>query len=356
MPETHTTPAAQAPNYKKTLNLPKTAFPMKANLVHNEPESLKRWTDLDLYATLRKERDGAPRFSFHDGPPYANGSIHNGHMMNKCLKDFVVRSRSMEGLDCPFVPGWDCHGLPIEHKVMTDLLESGKAAKLALLDDAKATTAIRRECQKYAEKYVRLQTAQMQRLLTLADYADPYLTMDPEYEADVLEVLAGMLNKGLVYRALKPVHWSIANETALADAELEYIDRSDLAVYVDFEAADPQAVYDAFSLPEDDDRPGQTPSFMIWTTTPWTLPANYMIAVHEAVRYALVRIDGNITVLAEKLINKVTEIAAAEHVEVLATATGERLVGLKYRHPFVEVCLVQVGQWCHTAARARARW
>ncbi|MEM0982522.1 MAG: isoleucine--tRNA ligase [Planctomycetota bacterium] len=337
MSETKAKAGADAPNYKKTLNLPKTAFPMKANLVQNEPASQKRWARIDLYARLREARKDSPRYSFHDGPPYANGSIHLGHLMNKCLKDFVVRSRSMMGFDCPFVPGWDCHGLPIEHKVMTEMVESGKAAKLADLPEAKSKTIIRSECQKYAEKYVKLQTGQMQRLLTLADYGAPYLTMKPAYEGAVLDVLADLIEKGLVYRALKPVHWSIANETALAEAELEYQDREDLSVYVDFEAADGSAVYDAFGVADDDDRPGLTPSFMIWTTTPWTLPANYMIAVHEGVKYALVRIDGNITVLAEKLINKVTEMAGSEDVEVLATCMGDKLVGLKYRHPFIEV-------------------
>ena len=327
---------AETPNYKKTLNLPKTAFPMKANLVQNEPASLKRWADSGVYAALRRARSGARRFSFHDGPPYANGSIHLGHLMNKCLKDFVVRSRSMEGLDCPFVPGWDCHGLPIEHKVMSELHGSGKADEIAELPEGRAKSAIRGACRKYAEKYVKLQTEQMRRLLTLADYDDPYLTMTPRYEGAVLDVLAGLLDRGVVYRALKPVHWSIANETALAEAELEYLDREDLSVYVEFEAADPAAVYDAFGLGADD-RPGQTPTLMIWTTTPWTLPANYMIAAHREVKYALARIDGSVTVLAEKLIGRVTELAGSEDVEVLATVTGDALLGLKYRHPFIEV-------------------
>ena len=327
---------ADTPNYKKTLNLPKTAFPMKANLVQNEPASLKRWAAAGVYAKLREARSGAERFSFHDGPPYANGSIHLGHLMNKCLKDFVVRSRSMEGLDCPFVPGWDCHGLPIEHKVMAELHESGKADKFAELPEGKAKSAIRRSCRSYAEKHVKLQTEQMRRLLTLADYDDPYLTMTPRYEGAVLDVLAELLRRGVVYRALKPVHWSVANETALAEAELEYIEREDLSVYVEFEAAEPGEVYDAFGL-GDDDRPGQTPTFMIWTTTPWTLPANYMTAAHREVKYALVRIDGSVTVLAEKLIERVSELAGSESVEVLATVTGDALLGLKYRHPFVEV-------------------
>ncbi len=227
--------------YKDTLNLPKTAFAMKANLVQNEPASAKRWEEMGLYAKVRERSAGRPRFVFHDGPPYANGSIHLGHVLNKTLKDLVVRSRTMMGFDVPYVPGWDCHGLPIEHKVMTGLVESGKFAKLAGLPDDVRKTAIRRECQTYAEKYVKLQAGEMLRLLTLADYENPYLTMHPSFEGAVLETLADLVEQGLVFRALKPVHWSVANETALAEAELEYMDREDLSVYVDFEAADARA-------------------------------------------------------------------------------------------------------------------
>ncbi len=342
--------------YKDTLNLPKTSFPMKANLVQNEPASLKRWAALGsgagLYRHLREARRSAAPFRFHDGPPYANASIHLGHLMNKCLKDFVVRSRSMAGMDCPYVPGWDCHGLPIEHKVMTELVEKGKWEKLQTLSEDQRRMVVRRECQAYAEKWVKVQGQQMQRLLTLADYADPYLTMKPEYEAATLEVLAGLLERGLVYRALKPVHWSTANQTALAEAELEYADREDLSVYVDFEAADAEAVYRAFGLrdvPSDSDEveihesgplepgtlPTQTPCFMIWTTTPWTLPANLAVAVNPKFDYALVWVDGNITIVASALVEKVTQMARSEEVVVLATTKGENLVGLRYRHPFV---------------------
>jgi len=332
---------AERPNYKKTLNLPKTGFPMKANLVQNEPASLKRWDKLadgaGLYEAMRQTASGRERFVFHDGPPYANGSIHLGHLMNKCLKDFVVRSRFMMGQDCPFVPGWDCHGLPIEHKVMTDLVESGKAKKLDGLEADARRMAVRRECKTYADKQIKLQSGQMKRLLTIGDYEDPYLTMAPRYEAAVLEVLAGLCAQGLVYKALKPVHWSIANETALADAELEYEDREDLSVYVDFEGADAGAIFGAFGLSEEDRETKDlhaTPSFMIWTTTPWTLPANLAVAVHEKYEYALARVDGNLTVLATELLNKVTDAAKAEDVEVVATATGDQLVGLGYKHPF----------------------
>ncbi|MEO1129723.1 MAG: isoleucine--tRNA ligase, partial [Planctomycetota bacterium] len=187
---------------------------------------------------------------------------------------------------------------------------------------------------KYAQKFVKLQSGQMKRLLTLADYDDPYLTMKPEYEGAVLEVFATLVEQGLVYRRLKAVHWSIANETALADAELEYYDREDISVFVDFEAADGEAVYEAFGVAADD-RPGQRPTFMIWTTTPWTLPANLAIAVQEKAEYALAKLDGNYSVLASELVEKVAKAAGVENLEVLATTTGDRLVGLRYQHPFL---------------------
>ncbi len=318
-------------NYKPTLNLPKTSFPMRANLAQNEPQSMKRWDKQRLYGLVNEaRRDGQP-FVFHDGPPYANGSIHAGHLLNKVLKDIVVRSRLMAGKNCPYVPGWDCHGLPIEHRVMTGLVESGKIAKFNTLTDNQRRMAIRRECRKYADKHIKLQAQQMQRLLTHADYDNPYLTMTPDYEQAVLEVFADLVQQDLVFRALKSVHWSIENQTALADAELEYYDKTDISVYVDFEAVDRDAVAQAFGVELD-----QTPTFMIWTTTPWTLPANLAIAVHEKFRYALVLVDGNVTIIASELLNKVTAAAKSEAVEVLAETDGSKLVGLRYRHPFCD--------------------
>jgi isoleucyl-tRNA synthetase len=367
--------------YRATLNLPQTSFPMKANLVQNEPASMKRWAGMKLYEKVREARKDAGKFVFHDGPPYANGSIHLGHLMNKCFKDFVVRSKTMQNLDCAYVPGWDCHGLPIEHKVMTELLENKKYDKIATLDEWQRKMAVRRECQKHAEKYIKLQAGQMQRLLTLADYEHPYMTMSKDFEAATLDVLATLMEKGLVYRALKPVHWSIANETALAEAELEYYDREDLSVYVDFEADDAEAVYKAFGVGEAPDeeeeeggheevteksqrghedgnheeksetrikirpgfRPHQRPSFMIWTTTPWTLPANLAIAVNPKLEYALVWIDGNVTVLAAGAIERVTQKARSEEVVVIARTSGDKLVGLKYRHPFMKAESARTG-------------
>lgn len=321
--------------YKQTLNLPQTAFPMRANLAQNEPQSQKRWEESKLYAQAIASREaaGSPRFVFHDGPPYANASLHVGHLLNKVLKDFVVRSKMMGGSHCPYIPGWDCHGLPIEHRVMTELIESGKAAKLDTLTDDQRRMAVRRECAKHAEKSIQLQMSQMKRMLTLADYEHPYLTMLPEYEGAVLEVFATLVERGLVYRALKPVHWSIANQTALAEAELEYEDREDPSIYVDFEVAPGSRaqVEQAFGVELD-----QTPSLMIWTTTPWTLPANLAIAVHPRYRYALVQVDGNITIIARELAEKVTKTGKAEDVQVLAECDGAALVGVAYKHPFIE--------------------
>jgi isoleucyl-tRNA synthetase len=321
----------QKPNYKKTLNLPRTGFPMRANLAQNERLSRRRWEEAHLYGAVIEARSGGEPFALHDGPPYANGSIHAGHLLNRVLKDFVVRSRLMDGRQCRFVPGWDCHGLPIEHIVMTGIVESGKSESLNRLPDDQRRMAIRRECRRYAEKYQKHQSEQMQQLLTLADYEHPYLTLQPSYEQAVLEVFADLVAEGVVYRALKPVHWSIANRTALAEAELEYEDRQDVSVYVDFEAADAAAVGAAFGVTLE-----QRPSFMIWTTTPWTLPANLAIAVHERYRYSLVRVDGSVTVLASELVGRVTEAGGAGSVEVLAEADGAGLVGLRFRHPFCE--------------------
>lgn len=319
------------PDYKSTLNLPKTDFAMKANLSQAEPLTVKRWQDEALYETVQAARANAPLYSFHDGPPYANGSIHLGHVLNKVLKDIVVRSRLMDGMRVPYVPGWDCHGLPIEHKVVTDMNEKGKLQKVMELPDDQRRMIIRRECQTYADKFVKLQAGQMQRLLTLADYANPYLTMKPAFEGAVIEDFADLVEQGLVYRALKPVHWSIANRTALAEAELEYEDRQDLSVYVDFEAADREAVERVFECELD-----CTPSFTIWTTTPWTLPANLAIAVHADYRYAVVEVDGNLAIMASDLVAKVTKLAGSDKVRIVAETDGAKLVGLKYRHPFCD--------------------
>ncbi len=317
-------------NYKDTLNLPRTSFAMKANLVQNEPASLKRWAAMDLYASIRAARTGRPKYVFHDGPPYANGSIHLGHLLNKVLKDFVVRSRTMAGYDCPYVPGWDCHGLPIEHKVMQDLAQKKGDGARDL-----AAPQIRQRCADFARKFIKLQAGQMQRLLTLADYEHPYLTMDPAYEAAVLEVFADMVDKGLVYRALKPVHWSIENRTALAEAELEYYDREDTSVYVLFEVENKAELLQSLRV---QGVPADAPVYlMIWTTTPWTLPANLAVAVHERYDYGIYDLGGNRrVVMAAELAGKVLAHGGTSTPQPHATVPGRELVGLAYRHPFID--------------------
>jgi isoleucyl-tRNA synthetase len=322
---------ATKPNFKKTLNLPKTAFPMRANLRQNEPASEKRWEGEGVYAALMAARSASTPFVFHDGPPYANGSIHVGHLMNKVLKDIVVRSRLLENFSCPYVPGWDCHGLPIEHKVMTDLVEQGKMEKINGLEEDLRRMVIRRECSSYAQKQQKSQAKQMKRLLTLADYDDPYLTMNPGYEQSVLEVFADLVAEGVVYRQLKPVHWSIDNQTALAEAELEYEDRTDPSVFVDFRASDAHAVGAAFGVELD-----TAPSFLIWTTTPWTLVANLAIAVHERGRYALVESEGSVRVIASALVDTVMKTGGQEEVRVLGECDGAALLGLSYEHPYCD--------------------
>jgi isoleucyl-tRNA synthetase len=303
---------------------------MRGNLAQNEPQTVKRWERDKLYNEIQDTREDSPPFVFHDGPPYANGSLHLGHFLNKVLKDLVVRSQMMSGKKCPYTPGWDCHGLPIEHKVMTDLVNSGKIEKLNALDDNTRRIAIRRACKKDAEKFVKLQTGQLQRWLTLADYGNPYLTMDPLYEAAVLEVFAKIVETGAVYRRLKPVHWSIANETALAEAELEYYDREDPSIFVHFDAVDKDAVAHAFGFSL-----GETPSFIIWTTTPWTLVANMAITVSPRFEYSLVQLGERITIVATELLDKVAGVTGCTP-NVLGTCKGEALVGLSYDHVFCD--------------------
>ncbi|MCP4005729.1 MAG: isoleucine--tRNA ligase [bacterium] len=313
-------------SYKSTLNLPRTGFAMKANLVQREPEFQKRWNKLDVCARMHGADHPRGVFSFHDGPPYANGDIHLGHLLNKILKDLVVRTHSMMGYDVEFVPGWDCHGLPIEHMVMQEL--GDKAKDMVPLQ-------IRGRCKSYAEKFVKRQSKQMQRLGTIGNYQDPYLTLKPRYEAEVLEAFASMVKRGLIFRALKPVHWSIENQTALAEAELEYYDREDTSVFVLF-ALDP-----ATSLPASLGAPEkESVSLVIWTTTPWTLPANLAVSVGPAIEYGLYRFAHNgqtlHAILAESLAEKVLALANATAVTQLGHCSGRELAeaGLTYEHPF----------------------
>ncbi|MFB3893729.1 MAG: isoleucine--tRNA ligase [Phycisphaerae bacterium] len=330
--------ATEKNSYKDTLNLPRTTFDMKANLLAKEPAMQQAWRKDGLYQRIREARDGAERFILHDGPPYANGNIHMGTALNKVLKDMVVRIKTMEGMDSPYVPGWDCHGLPIEAKVMEELGSAGRT--MSPLD-------IRRSCRKYAEKYVAVQSEQFQRLGVIGEFDRPYMTMDPQYEAAVLEVFARLCEQGIVYKQLKPVHWSIENRTALADAELEYYDRQDSSVYVLFHLAGAAERI----VPH---KPGDRLALVIWTTTPWTLPANLAVAVHPDFTYAAVHAEtgaGVYTVLiarerVEAVIKAVQETRPGWLTDwsVTGTMTGKEMVDaqLQYDHPLVKgkVCPV----------------
>jgi len=316
-------------NYKNTLNLPKTHFDMRAGLLDKEPAIRAGWQQEDLYGHICAARKGAEPYVLHDGPPYANGNIHMGHALNKVLKDMVLRIKTMTGFDTtPFVPGWDCHGLPIEAKVMAEL--GDKAAGM----DA---PAIRRICREYAEKYIALQCDQMVRLGLQGGYDNRYITMDPQYESATLEVFARLVEQDIVFRQLKPVHWSIENRTALADAELEYHDRQDSSITVAFELTG-----GAEAVPH---QPGDRISLLIWTTTPWTLPANRAVAVHPGFEYACVRAetsDGQVIwiVAAGRLEAVLATLAAARagyvaSHEVIATITGAEMLAanMTYAHP-----------------------
>ena len=317
----------QKKNFKETLNLPQTDFPMKADLVASEPARLKRWQEEHLYRRLIVERSESPKgkWILHDGPPFANGDIHIGHLINKTLKDVIMRFRSMQGYQTPYVPGWDCHGLPIEHKIQQDL-----GPKLRDM----STVEVRGKCFEYAAKYVKIQSDQFQRLGILGEWDDPYLTMEKGYEAGTLEVFAKFVENGLVYKQLKPVPWSVSNQTALADAELEYQDVEDPSVYAEFPAADPVKLHEAFS-----GGMGKSPrpvAFLVWTTTPWTLPANLAIAVHPDVEYALVAYGDRAVVLASDLVTQVFRLRGDLSHDVVTTVKGSDLLGLEYRHPFID--------------------
>eukprot|EP01047_Picozoa_sp_COSAG01_P000365 COSAG01_NODE_6_length_54687_cov_500.907599_34_plen_926_part_00 len=302
---------------------------MRANLAQQEPLTLKRWKKQALYHSLQEQAQNAPLFSFHDGPPYANGDIHLGHLLNKVLKDFVVRSQLLMGKRCPFTPGWDCHGLPIEHKVMTQL-QAEKSPVLGL-SIAEQRVAIRKACQNYAKSQIKTQAKQMQSLLTLADYDRPYLSMSKVFESRTLEVFAQLFKEGLVYRQLKPVHWSLENQTALAEAELEYQDKEDSAVYVAFDLKSTDKLAKFSSSPST----GLT-SLVIWTTTPWTLPANLAVAVHERSTYILVQDEKRVLIMAEDRYAAVCEKLGKAKLAIIGKCKGSDLVGLAYKHPFCE--------------------
>src|SRR6187551_355353 len=292
-------------DYKATLNLPKTDFPMKANLPQREPEMLAKWDRERLYERIQESRRGCEQYILHDGPPYANGRIHIGHALNKILKDIVVKSKTMAGFRAPYLPGWDCHGLPIEYKVVKE------SRGLSPLE-------VRKKSEEFARKYVDIQRQQFKRLGVFGDWEHPYLTLAPAYEAEILRAFAIFVEKGLVYESLKPVFWSTGAQTALAEAEVEYQDREDKAVYVKFPIVT-------------GDLAGKA-SIVVWTTTPWTLPANLAIALHPNESYVVQEFkkDGRSEslVLAAKLVEGFSAATGFVGVGSAETFPGKKLEGM----------------------------
>ncbi|HEX6550636.1 MAG TPA: isoleucine--tRNA ligase [Gammaproteobacteria bacterium] len=316
-------------DYKDTLNLPRTDFPMRANLPQREPEFLARWEEQDVYAQIRKARAGKPRFILQDGPPYANGNIHIGHAVNKVLKDIVVKSRNLDGFDAPYIPGWDCHGLPIEQQVEKKIGKAGQKV------DAKA---FRAACRAYAQEQVDGQRKDFKRLGVLGDWEQPYLTMAPQFEGDQLRALAEVIRRGHLYKGLKPVHWCMDCGSALAEAEVEYEDKTSPSIYVMFPVQDEKALLSKMQVGKN---VGEGPlSVLIWTTTPWTLPANQAVALHPEFEYVLAQyeVDGKPQrlLIAGKLQELITQTTGATFKGLLAHAVGQELEGLKLRHPFYD--------------------
>ncbi len=313
-------------DYKHTLNLPKTDFPMKASLAQREPEMLKKWQQKDIYKTIRDASAGRPKFILHDGPPYANGDIHIGHAVNKILKDVVVKSRSLSGFDAPYVPGWDCHGLPIEHKVETKI---GKAGVKVPFDK------FREKCRDYAAKQVNGQKKDFIRLGVFGEWDNPYLSMDFKFEANIVRALAKVVKNGHLHKGVKPVYWSVVGGSALAEAEVEYHDKTSASIDVRF-AAD-QSLLDKFAY---ENSGNLNVSAVIWTTTPWTLPSNQAISLHPDLEYVLVKVDvgsgDELLMFASEMVEAVMARYGVEQFKVVAKAKGSDLELLNVRHPFYD--------------------
>jgi isoleucyl-tRNA synthetase len=312
-------------DYKATLNLPKTDFPMKANLPQREPELLASWEREGLYEQIQEAGKGRPRYILHDGPPYANGRIHIGHALNKILKDIIIKSKTMAGYQVPYVPGWDCHGLPIEHQVLKELGDKKKT-----LD----TPAIRRLCREYAEKFFIIQREEFQRLGILGDWQHPYLTMNPGYEATIIREFGKFVERGGVYKGLKPVLWCTVDQTALAEAEVEYEDHTSPSIYVKFPlVTSPTVLSQTF--------PGvvfpggmKLVSVVIWTTTPWTLPANQAVCLHGDIDYAFVQVGDEVLIVAEKLVESMMKACSLEGARVFGVKKGrDGFEGIETQRP-----------------------
>ncbi|NLB82516.1 MAG: isoleucine--tRNA ligase, partial [Clostridiaceae bacterium] len=305
-------------DYGKTLNLPKTEFPMRANLPQREPEMLEKWGKMNLYGKLIELGKEKPKFILHDGPPYANGDIHIGHALNKILKDIVLKQKSMTGYVTPYVPGWDTHGLPIERQAIQ---------KVEIDKEAVAPVEFRQICRDFALKYVDSQREQFKRLGIFADWDNPYLTLQPEYEAKQIEIFCKMAKQGFIYKGLKPVFWCTDCNTALAEAEIEYKDSATQSIYVKFRVKDDKGLFGKLK---------QDVYFVIWTTTTWTLPGNVAIALNKSFEYSLIKVNNEIYVIASELIESVCKAAGISEYEIISKYKGSDLEYIVCSHPFLE--------------------
>ena len=309
-------------DYSRTVNLPRTDFPMKAELPKREPEILKFWEEQGIYGKLLQKNEGRPSYVLHDGPPYANGHIHIGHALNKILKDVVVKSKAMSGHKAPYRPGWDCHGLPIEQQLMKEL----KMEKRGVRDVA----SFRQKARAFAEKFITIQKEEFVRLGILGEWEHPYTTMEPAYEAEVIASFRKLASQGYIYRGKKPVYWCFSCETALAEAEVEYKTKTSPSIYVKF----PLKSNCPIAFPA-----GKSPAVLIWTTTPWTLPANVALAFHPKLDYSLVRLRlprserEELLILSQKRIESVLRELGVESFQVLSQAPGTRFEDIWCRSP-----------------------
>ncbi len=305
---------------KSTINLPKTNFPMKANLPQNEPKQLERWEQMGIYERIRQARKGSPQYILHDGPPYTSGPIHMGTALNKCLKDFVVKSKNMSGFDAPYVPGWDCHGLPIEIKVDKEL--GGKKLQMRPID-------VRAACRKYAQKFLDLQRTQFKRIGVFGRFDRPYATMNPQYESVVLQTFYSFYEKGFVYKGLRAVYWCMHDETALAEAEVEYENHTSPTVWVKYKLLDDPVKTDPTLA-------GKNVSTIIYTTTPWTLPASMAVAFHPDEEYVALESGADVYIVASKLAKDVAEKCGLVDPRELAHFPGRKMERLNFQHPFLD--------------------
>ena len=305
---------------KATINLPKTAFPMKANLPQNEPKMLERWEQMGIYERIRQARQSQPKYILHDGPPYTSGPIHLGTALNKCLKDFIVKSKTMAGFDAPYVPGWDCHGLPIEIKVDKEL--GGKKLQMRPTD-------VRAECRKYAQKFLDLQRTQFKRIGVFGRFDRPYATMNPQYESIVLKTFFSFYENGFVYKGLRAVYWCMHDETALAEAEVEYENHTSPTVWVKYALLDDPTKLDPALA-------GKKVSTIIWTTTPWTLPASMAVAFHPNEEYVALESGGEVYIVASRLAKDTAAKCGLADPRELAHFPGRKLERLHFQHPFLD--------------------